>query len=76
MICDEEYPKRVAVDLLFKINEAFSEFVYTEKLDLQSITKDTSLKFKYINTIISEWQNPNDSKYIYLRIFIIQRIIF
>jgi hypothetical protein len=52
----------VAVDLIYKILEALNEHLYTNKIDLQSITKDTNIKFKYIDSLIAEWQNPNDSK--------------
>ena len=63
IICDEEYPRRVAVDLIYKIIEALNEHIYTNKINLQTITKDTNIKFKFIETIIADWQNPNDSKY-------------
>ena len=62
IICDEEYPRRVAVDLMYKIIEAFNEYIYTNKINLQSLSKDTNIKFKFIESVISEWQNPNDSK--------------
>jgi len=51
----------VAVDLIYKIIENFNEYVYTSKINLLAITKDTNIKFTYINTIIEEWQNPNTS---------------
>ena len=60
MICDEEYPKRVAVDLLLKILEQFNTFVYQNKYNVKSYTSDTDLKFNYIQQIIKEWQNPNE----------------
>lgn len=62
IICDEEYPRRVAIDLMYKMLENFNEFVFTNKINLQSISKDTLLKFKYLDALITEWQNPNDSK--------------
>jgi hypothetical protein len=42
--------------------EAFNEFLYTDKINIQNITKDSYLKFKFIDNLIAEWQNPNDSK--------------
>lgn len=66
LICDEEYPRRVAIDLIYKTIEALNEHIYTNKIDLQAITKDTNIKFKFIDTIIAEWQNPNDSKLLFL----------
>ena len=61
-IADEEYSSRVAVDLIFKIIQAFNEYIYNEKIEIRNITTDTTLKFKFIDTIIAEWQNPNESK--------------
>jgi hypothetical protein len=46
---------------MYKIIEAFNEYIYTNKINLQSLSKDTNIKFKFIETIIAEWQNPNDS---------------
>ena len=60
MICDEEYPKRVAVDLLLKILDQFNSFVYQNKIDVKKYNTDTDLKFNYIQQIIKEWQNPNE----------------
>jgi hypothetical protein len=62
LICDEEYPRRVAIDLIYKILENFNQHVYTNKINVQNINKDSDLKFKYISTVISEWQNPNQSE--------------
>ncbi len=62
IITDEEYPKRVAFDLIYKIIQQFSEFVFTNKLNLELITKDTDVKFKFIDKLIEEWQNPKESK--------------
>lgn len=62
MICDEEYPRRVAVDLLYKIMQNFQDYYFKNQINMQSIKKDTSLKFTFIDTIISEWQNPVESK--------------
>ena len=67
MICDEEYPRRVAIDLLYKTIQNFNEYYISNKINLVAITKDTSLSFKYIDTVISEWQNPTNSKYIQLK---------
>lgn len=64
IICDNEYPRRVAFDLIYKIIEAFNQFIYSNKLNIQSINTDTDLKFKYLDTMISEWQNPKDSKFV------------
>ena len=60
MICDEEYPKRVAVDLLLRILDKFNSFIYEKKYDIKSYVEDTDLKFNYINQVIKEWQNPNE----------------
>lgn len=51
---------------MYKITEAFKEHIYTNKIDVQNITKDTSVNFKFITEIIKEWQNPNDSNYLNL----------
>lgn len=61
MICDEEYPRRVAIDLIYKVIENFNQFLYTNNVNLYNINKDTDLKFKYIDTLIAEWQNPMES---------------
>lgn len=62
IICDEEYSKRVAFDLIYKIMQNLNEFVFTNKINLEKITEDTDIKFKYIDTIVAEWQNPKESK--------------
>jgi len=54
------------VDLIFKIIQAFNEYIYNEKIEIRNIDKDTTLKFKFIDTIIAEWQNPNESKNIFI----------
>ena len=59
MICDEEYPKRVAIDFLLKVHENFKLFLVQRKIDLNTIEKDTDLKFDYITTEIEEWQDPS-----------------
>ena len=64
MICDEEYPRRVAVDILYMTIKNFSEFAFTNKINFQAINKDTPLKFTFIDKIIAEWQNPVESKYL------------
>jgi hypothetical protein len=66
IICDEEYPRRVAIDLIYKIIENFNEHIYTNKIDVQNITKDSNVKFKYIDAVIAEWQNPNESNQIFI----------
>ena len=63
-IADEEYPRRVAIDLIFKIIQAFNEYIYSEKINIQNIKSENILKFKFIEAIVAEWQNPNESKYI------------
>lgn len=60
LICDEEYPRRVAFDLLFKILEEFNSFIYKNKINIKTITADTDIKFTYLQTILKEWQNPNE----------------
>ena len=59
MICDEEYPKRVAIDFLLRVHENFKSFMNQKKLDLNSIDQDTDVKFDYISTAIEEWQDPS-----------------
>ena len=59
MICDEEYPKRVAIDFLMKIHEEFKNFVAQKKLDLSSYNSDDQVKYDYITQQIEEWQDPS-----------------
>ena len=59
IICDEEYPKRVAIDFVLRIHENFKIFMNQNKLDLNSYEKDTNVKFDYITKEIEEWQDPN-----------------
>ena len=60
MICDEEYPKRVAIDFLFKIHVNFMNYIREKKIDLNIYTSDTDVKFNYIKNEILEWQNPTN----------------
>lgn len=66
IITDEEYPKRVAFDLIYKILNEFNDFIYTNKISLSKITKDVDLKFAYINTIVKDWQDPKQSKLVFI----------
>ena len=59
MICDEEYPKRVAIDILLKVHDNFKLFQAQNNLDLNKIEDDTDVKFKYIETAIVDWQDPS-----------------
>ena len=59
MICDEEYPKRVAIEFLLKISDNFKIFLAQNKINLNNIDKDTDLKFDYIKNEIEEWQDPS-----------------
>ena len=60
MITDEEYPKRVAIDFLLRVHDNFKVFLGQNKnIDLNTIEKDTDLKFEYITTAIEEWQDPS-----------------
>ena len=59
IICDEEYPKRVAIDFLFKIIEDFKIFLKEKKIDLNIYSTDTCLKYDYIKKEIEEWQDPS-----------------
>ena len=59
MICDEEYPKRVAIDFLLKVHDNFKLFQAQNNLDLNKIEDDTDVKFKYIETEIVDWQDPS-----------------
>lgn len=60
IITDQEYPKRVAMDLNFKILEELNSFIYSNKIDLNNIKEDKNINFTYLNTIIKEWQNPSE----------------
>ena len=59
LISDEEYPKRVAIDFLLKIHDNFKTFLAQQNVNLNSIDKDTDLKFDYIATEIEAWQDPS-----------------
>ena len=59
MICDEEYPKRVAIDFLLKVHNDFKTFMSEKKLDLNLYTNDTDVKYPNIATEIEEWQDPS-----------------
>ena len=59
MICDEEYPKRVAFDILFETKKNFEEFLKVKKVDLNLYTVDTDVKYDYIKNEIEEWQDPS-----------------
>jgi synaptobrevin family protein YKT6 len=60
IICDNEYPKRVATDLVYRTMQELNSFIYQNKLNVKSYQKDTDIKFPYINTIIKEWQKPEE----------------
>ena len=60
IITDEEYPKRVAFDLIYKIMQELNDYVFTNKMSLTNIKSDTDIKFKYIDTIVKEWQDPSN----------------
>jgi synaptobrevin homolog YKT6 len=62
IITDDEYPKRVAFDLIYKIMNEFNDYVYTNKISISKFTSDTNLKFTYIDTIVKDWQDPKSSK--------------
>jgi len=64
IIADEEYPKRIAFDLIYKIMQNFNEFIFTNKVNLEKLSADTDIKYKYLDNIIVNWQNPKDSKFI------------
>ena len=59
IICDEEYPKRVAIEFVLKIHDNFKLFKTQNNLDLNSIEKDTDVKYDYIANEIEEWQDPS-----------------
>ena len=58
LICDEEYPKRVAIDLLLKLLERVTTFIYQNKINVSSYTKDTNIKFTELDKTIQDAQNP------------------
>ena len=59
IICDEEYPKRVAIDFIMKIHEEFKTFVAQKKLDISSYKTDDEVKYDYISQQIEDWQDPS-----------------
>ena len=59
MICDEEYPKRVAIDFLLKIHDNFKTFLQEKKLDLNMYTSYTDVKYDYIENEIEALQEPS-----------------
>ena len=59
MICDEEYPKRVAIDLLLKIHADFKTFCAEKCINVNSYVKDEDIGYNYIQTIIQDWQDPS-----------------
>ena len=59
MICDEEYPKRVAIDFLLKVHDNFKTFIAEKKIDISLFTSDTDVKYDYIVNEIEEWQDPS-----------------
>ena len=59
MICDEEYPKRVAIDFLLNVHDNFKTFVQEKKIDLNIYTADTDVKYVYIANEIEAWQGPS-----------------
>ena len=60
MICDEEYPKRVAFDILLKIKQNFEEFLKEKKIEVNLYITDTDLKYDFIKNEIEEWQDPSN----------------
>ncbi|MBQ4184528.1 MAG: hypothetical protein II652_06255, partial [Bacteroidales bacterium] len=46
LICDEEYPKRVAIDFLLKIHGDFKTFIAEKKIDISLYTNDTDLPLR------------------------------
>lgn len=60
IITDQEYPKRVAMDLNFKILENLNSFIYSNKININSITSDTNINFTFLQTVVKEWQNPSE----------------
>ena len=59
MICDEEYPKRVAIEFLLKILDNFKTFIKENKINLNLYTVDTDVKYDYIKNEIEDWQDPS-----------------
>ena len=59
MICDEEYPKRVAIDFLLKVHSDFKAFIAERKIDLNLYSSDTDVNYDKIATEIEEWQDPS-----------------
>ncbi len=46
---------------MYKIIENFNQHIYKNNINIYNITKDTDVKFKYLDTMIAEWQNPMES---------------
>ena len=61
VMADEEYPARVACDLLYRGYQAFNEYIYENKIDVNSFDSDIDVKFPYLVEILSEWQDPTKS---------------
>ena len=59
IICDEEYPKRVAFEFLLTIIDNFKIFLKEKKIDLNLYTVDTDVKYSFIKNEIEEWQDPS-----------------
>ena len=59
LICDEEYPKRVAIDFLLRIHDNFKAFLAQKNINLNLIEKDTDVKYDYIANEIEAWQDPS-----------------
>ena len=58
IICDDEYPKRVAIEFLLKIIDNYKIFLKEKKIDLNMYITDTDIKFDYIKNEIEGWQDP------------------
>ena len=52
-------PKRVAIEFLLKISDNFKTFLAQNKINLNTIDRDTDIKFDYIKNEIEEWQDPS-----------------
>lgn len=57
VVCDPEYPQRVAFALILEIINAFLQ----SGINWENITKDTDLKFAPLDNYIRQYQNPAEA---------------
>ena len=65
IVCDAEYPKKVAFDLISKINKNFRKFCEEKNINIEHYENDTIDNYTYLNKIIQEWQDPAKKSKLY-----------